>query len=484
VVLETAPTGGTVSSIDAISRFEASLRGDLIRSSHPDYDEIRALYNAMIDKYPLLIARARDAADVIATIAFARESGLPLAIRGGGHNGAGLASVDDGIMLDLSPMKGIRVDPAAGTVRVEPGCTWEEVDHATHAFGLAVPSGTIASTGVAGLTLGGGIGHLSRRWGLTIDSLLAADVVLADGSLVNASETENADLFWALRGGGGNFGVVTSFLFRAHPVTNVIGGPTFWTLDQAPEVMRWYRDFIATAPEELNGFFAVLRIPPVPPFPEAMHGMQVCAIFWCYTGPAADADRVFAPIRAMGPPLIDAVTEMPYPMLQNMFDPLVPAGLQWYWKSHFVKELPDEAIDVHMAFAESIPTQKSTMHMYPINGAVHNVDRHDTAFSYRDMTWALVIVGIDPDPANAGTITSWARDYWEALRPYAAEGAYVNMLMDEEDDQRVRTAYRDNHETLQAVKQRYDPQNLFRINWNIRPTALAINPARPSTLPL
>ena len=468
----------------ALSDLRAQLRGDMLVSGEDGYDAARTLWNAMIDRQPAVIAHCTGVADILDALSFARDHDLPVAVRAGGHNVAGTALCDGGLAIDLTRMKGIRVDPAARRARVAGGVTWGELDREAQVFGLATTGGVIPATGVTGLTLGGGLGWLMRKHGLSCDNLLSADVVTADGRLISASADENPELFWGLRGGGGNFGVVTSFLFRLHPVTNVIGGPTFWTLDQAPEVMRWYRDFIATAPEELNGFFAVLRIPPVPPFPEAMHGMQVCAIFWCYTGPAADADRVFAPIRAMGPPLIDAVTEMPYPMLQNMFDPLVPSGLQWYWKSHFVKELPDEAIDVHMAFAESIPTQKSTMHMYPINGAVHNVDRHDTAFSYRDMTWALVIVGIDPDPANAGTITSWARDYWQALRPFAAEGAYVNMLMDEEDDQRVRTAYRDNHETLQAVKQRYDPQNLFRINWNIRPTALAINPARPSTLPL
>jgi FAD/FMN-containing dehydrogenase len=470
MVTQLSRTEVGVASIEAIDRFESTLQGDLIQPGHPQYDEIRALYNGMIDKRPAFIARCRDVADVMATLAFARETGLPLSIRGGGHNGAGLASVDDGIMLDLSLMKGIRVDPTARTVRVEPGCTWLEVDHATHAFGLAVPSGTIASTGVAGLTLGGGVGHLTRRYGLTIDNLLAADVVLADGTLVTASENEHADLFWAIRGGGGNFGVVTSFLFRGHPVRTVVGGPTFWMLDQAPEVLRWYRDFIASAPEDLNGFFAVMRIPPVAPFPEELHEQRMVAIFWCYTGPASKAEAAFAPIRAFEPPVIDAVTEMPYPVLQSMFDPLVPPGLQWYWKSHFIKDLPDAAIDAHMAFAEQIPTQKSTMHMYPINGAVHRVDPSATAFSYRDMTWAMVIVGIDPDPANADALRTWANNYWEGVRPYAAEGAYVNMMM-EEGDHRVRAAYRDNYAQLQAVKQRYDPDNLFRINQNILPAA-------------
>ena len=468
MTLQTVPAAAPIAPPDAIDAFEAALRGDLVRPSHPAYDEVRALYNAMIDKYPALIARSRDVADVMTTVNFARDHNVPLAIRGGGHHGAGLASVDGGVMLDLSLMKGIRVDPVARTARVEAGCTWAEVDHATHAFGLAVPSGTIASTGVAGLTLGGGIGHLSRRFGLTIDNLLAADVVLANGKLVTASEGEHPDLFWALRGGGGNFGVVTSFLFRLHHVDTVVGGPTFWSLDQAPDVMRWYRDFIKTAPEDLNGFFAFATIPPVPPFPEELHGQKVCGIFWCYTGPQNQADSVFAPVRNILPPILDAVAPMPFPVLQNVFDVLVPPSLQWYWKADFVKELPDEAIDAHLEFARAMPTQKSTMHMYPINGAVHRVGRNDTAFSYRDVTWAMVIVGIDPDPANAEAIRTWARDYWAALHPFAAEGAYVNMLM-EEGSERVRTAYRDNYDLLATVKARYDPANLFRINQNIPP---------------
>ncbi|HYI25151.1 MAG TPA: FAD-binding oxidoreductase [Thermomicrobiales bacterium] len=468
MVLETPLAEGTFTSIDAINRLEAAIRGDLIRPSHPHYDQVRALYNAMIDKYPAAIVQALNVADAIATIGFARESGLPLSIRGGGHHGAGLASVDDGVMLDLSKLQGIRVDPVARTVRVEPGCTWADVDHATHAFGLAVPSGTVGSTGVAGLTLGGGIGHLSRRHGLTIDSLLAVDIVLADGRLVTANESDHPDLFWAVRGGGGNFGVVTSFLFRLHPVETIIGGPTFWPIDQAPEVMRWYRDFIATAPEDLNGFFATLTIPPVPPFPEELHGVTMCAVVWCYTGDAASADEAFAPVRTAVPPMIDAIMPMPYPVLQGMFDPLIPAGLQWYWKTHFVKDLPDAAIDAHLAFAATIPTPKSTMHLYPINGAVHRIGRTDTAFAQRDATWAMVIVGIDPDPASAEPLRTWAQDYWAATLPFAAEGAYVNMLTDG-DDQRVRAAYQENYPRLQDVKRHYDPNNLFHINLNIRP---------------
>ncbi len=463
--------GNVAAPASTVDRLEGAMRGDLVRPGHPDYDRVRTLHNALHDRYPALIARCRDVADVIAAVGFARESGLPLAIRGGGHSAAGHGSVDDGLMLDLSLMKGIRVDPDARTVRVEAGCTWSEVDHATHAFGLAVPSGSIGSTGVAGLTLGGGIGHLTRRHGLTIDNLLSADIVLADGALVTVSEGECPDLFWAIRGGGGNFGVITSFLFRAHPLSSVVGGPTFWTLDQAPEVLRWYREFIATAPESLNGYVAFVTIPPAPPFPDAMRGTTVLGIFWCHSGPVSGAEEVFAPIRTVGPPVFDGITEMPYPAFQGMFDALVPPGMTWYSRAHFVRDLPDAAIDIHLAFAGSLPTPLSTMHLYPVNGAVHRVGRTDTAFSYRDATWAMLIVGVDPGHDSLPAVSAWAEEYWEALKPFALEGAYVNMLMDEGED-RVRAAYRDNYPQLQAIKQRYDPGNLFHINQNIRPTGV------------
>jgi len=459
-----------VATYEAIEQFEASLRGNLITPAHPDYDDVRALYNGMIDKRPALIARCLDVADVIAAVDFARATEIPLAIRGGGHHGAGLSSVDNGLMLDLSLMKGIRVDPIARTVRVEAGCLQSEVDHATHAFGLATPTGTVGSTGVAGLTLGGGVGHLSRKHGLTVDNLLAADVVLADGSLVTATADEHPDLFWALRGGGGNFGVVTSFLFRLHHVDTIIGGPMLWPLDQAQEVMRWYRTFIATAPEDINGFFAFLTIPPVPLFPESLHLQKVCGVVWCHTGSKEDADEILAPIRAQLPPLVDGVQPMPFPALQSAFDALVPAGLQWYWKADFVRELTDEAIAKHIEHAQKLPPFQSTVHLYPINGAVHRTGSSETAFSYRDVTWAEVIVGIDADPAKAGEITRWAKEYWEAVHPYSAGGAYVNMMM-EEGQERIRASYRDNYERLTQIKRQYDPANLFRINQNIAPAS-------------
>ena len=413
----------------------------------------------MIDKRPGLIARCVDVADVMSAVNFARENDILLAIRGGGHNGGGLGICDDGLVIDLSQMRGVRVDPKARTVRVAGGCTWGDVDHATHAFGLATPSGVISTTGVGGLTLGGGIGNLSRGFGLSIDNLLEVDMVLADGSLVTAGERENADLFWAVRGGGGNFGVVTSFLFRLHPVSNIIGGPTLWHMDQAADVMKWYREFIKQAPEELNGWFAFLTVPPVAPFPEHLHLKKMCGVVWCYTGPQEKADEVFRPAREFGPPALYGVHPMPFPMLQSAFDALYPPGLQWYWRADFVNELSDEAIAQHVKYGEQLPTGHSAMHMYPINGAVHRVGKGDTAFSYRDSLWAEVIVGVDPDPANNESIISWTKEYWEALHPYSAGGAYVNFMMEEGQD-RIRATYGDNYDRLVAIKNRYDPDQL------------------------
>ncbi len=402
---------------------------------------------------------------------FARTNKLLLAVRGGGHNGGGLGVCDDGLVIDLSGLRGIRVDPKAHTVRVDGGCTWGDVDHATHAFGMATPAGIISTTGVGGLTLGGGIGHLSRRFGLTIDNLLAVDMVLADGSFVTANAKENEDLFWAVRGGGGNFGVVTSFEFRLHALSNVIAGPTLWPLERAAEVMKWYRDFIANATPDLNGFFAFLTVPPGPPFPEALHLKKMCGVVWCYTGDPAQAEKVFEPVRRMEPALY-GIHELPYPMLQSVFDGLYPPGHQWYWRADFVNELSDAAIAAHVEHGSRMPTMQSSMHLYPIDGAVHRVGRKDTAFDYRDAKWASVIVGVDPDPANREKITSWCKNYWDALHPYSAGGAYVNFMMDE-GQERVQATYRDQYPKLAAIKQKYDPGNLFRVNQNIKPAGAA-----------
>jgi len=372
----------------SIGEFKASLRGELIRPSDKGYDAARKVYNAMIDRRPAMIARCADVADVITAVNFGRENNLLVAIRGGGHNAGGLGICDDGLVIDLSQMRYTHVDPAARTVRVGGGCTWADVDHATHAFGLATPSGIISTTGVGGLTLGGGIGHLTRKYGLTIDNLLAADMVLADGRFVTAGAEENEDLFWAIRGGGGNFGVVTSFLFKAYPVHTDYAGPTLWDLKDAAEVMQWYRAFITKAPEEINGFFAFLVAPPGPPFPEHLHKRTMCGIVWCYTGPLARAEEAFKPIRSFKPPVLDLVGPIPHPALQSMFDAVYPPGLQWYWKADFVNELSDEAIALYVKYGSAIPTMHSTIHLYPVNGAAHRPGKNDTPWSYRDATWA------------------------------------------------------------------------------------------------
>ncbi len=453
-------------TIDALT---ASLRGALLQPDDTGYEAARKVYNGMIDRWPRFIVRCSNVADVIAAVKFAGKHQLLVAVRGGGHHGAGLGTCDDGLVIDLSRMKGIRVDPIARTVQVEGGCTWGDVDHTTHAFGLATPSGIISTTGVGGLTLGGGLGHLTRKYGLAIDNLLAVDMVLADGRFVTVSAEEHEELFWAIRGGGGNFGIVTSFLFQLHPLRTVYAGPMLWPLDRATEAMQFYRDFITQAPDDINGFFAFLRVPPGPPFPTHLHHQTLCGVVWCYTGPLVKADDIFRPIRALGLPALDLVGPLPYPALQGMFDALYPPGLQWYWRADFVKELSDDAIARHVQYGVQIPTLHSTMHLYPINGAVHRVGKQDTAFSYRDATWAQVIVGVDPDPTNNARIIAWTKDYWEALHPYSAGGAYVNFLMDE-GQERIRATYRDNYDRLVLIKNKYDPTNLFRVNQNITPT--------------
>jgi FAD/FMN-containing dehydrogenase len=451
-----------------VEEFRARLRGKLIQPGDAAYDEARKVYNGMIDKRPGLIARCVDAADVIASVNFAREHHLLLAIRGGGHNGPGLATCDDGLVIDLSEMKGIHVDPKQRTVRVAGGATWGEVDHATHAFGLATPSGFISTTGVGGLTLGGGIGYLARTYGLSLDNLLSVDMVLADGSYVTASADEHPDLFWAVRGGGGNFGVVTSFVFRLHEVSTVYGGPIFWPLDQAKELLAFWRDYITNAPRDINGWFGFVTVPPVPLFPEQFHLKKMCVIVWCYTGPLDQAEKRFAPIRAFGTPAIDAAGPVPWPMLQQLFDGLYPPGLQWYWKADFFNDLSDQAIELHTKYAEQLPTMHSTMHLYPVSGAVHDVGNDETAFNFRNANFAEVMVGVDPDPANNERMIAWARNYWTALHPYSAGGGYINMIMDEGQDL-VRAAYGENYDRLAQIKAKYDPDNLFRVNQNIIP---------------
>ncbi len=455
---------------EAIAKFSESIRGPIIGRNHPDYGEARRLYNGMIDKRPLLIVRCADVADVIAAVNFGRDNGLTIAIRGGGHNGPGFGSVDDGLVIDMSMMKGIRVDPATRTVRVEAGCTSGDVDHATHPFSIAVPFGIVSTTGIAGLTLGGGTGYLTRKYGLTIDNLREADVVLADGSFMTASRNQNPGLFWALRGGGGNFGVVTSFLFQGHPVDNVFAGPIAWPQDHARAIMRGYRDFLPNAPEELCAFIGLKTVPSMPPFPEVFWAHRICLLMVCYDGSEKEGRKALAPLlEVLPPPALDWTGMTPFPAVQSMFDRLYPAGLQWYWRGDFVKALPDDAIDVHIEQAAKTPSQLSLMHLYPIDGAVHRVAREDTAWSVRDAAWSMVIAGIDPKPRNADPITQWTKAYWEAVHRYNLAGAYSNFMMADEGKARVRAAYGDNYSRLATLKKQYDPSNLFRVNQNIEP---------------
>ncbi|MBI1260005.1 MAG: FAD-binding protein [Chloroflexi bacterium] len=452
----------------AVAALQGQLRGTLIQPTDVEYDEARKVYNAMIDKHPALIVRCADVADVISAVNFARDNRLTVAVRGGGHNGPGLGTCDDGLVIDLSEMHSVHVDPSDKTVRVEGGCLWRDVDHATHAFGLAVPSGFVSSTGVGGLTLGGGIGYLARKYGLTVDNLLSVDMVLADGSFVTASATENDDLFWAVRGGGGNFGVVTSFLFQGRPIHTVYGGPIFWPMEMADKLLHVWQEFIRNSPDDVNGWFGFVTVPPVAPFPEEYWLKKMCVVVCCFTGALEDGPAAYAPLRTFSPPAFDFCGPIPFPALQSLFDALYPPGHQWYWRADFFERYSDEAIKLHVKYGEQLPTMQSTMHIYPINGAAGRVGKQDTAWSYRDATFSQVVVGVDPDPANNSRMTAWAKDYWTALHPYSAGGGYLNMMMDEGTDT-VKTAYRDNYARLAQVKAKYDPQNFFHINQNIKP---------------
>ena len=450
-----------------IEEFAAKVRGKIIFPEDAEYDDARKLYNAMIDKHPGVIVKCADVADVIYAVNFGRENHLAVAVRGGGHNGGGLGSCEGGLVIDLSGLKFVRVNTDKKTVQVGGGNVWAEVDHATHAFGLAVPAGIISSTGVGGLTLGGGVGYLARKYGLTIDNLLEADMVLADGSFVTVNTTKNEDLFWAIRGGGGNFGIVTSFTFQAHPVTNVFGGPTLWPIEKTNEIMKWYHEFLSNAPDELNGFFATLVIPG-PPFPAHLHNKQFCGIIWCYSGDLDKAKEIFKPIMAMNP-LFEHVGVMPYPAMQQLFDGLFPPGLQWYWRADFFNELNADISGKHLEFGSKIPTPLSQMHLYPVSGAAGRVKKDATPWAYRDAKYAGVIVGVDPDPSNATKITKWCKDYWEALHPFSSGGAYLNFIMNEGQD-RIKASYKNNYGRLTEIKGKYDPENFFRINQNILPS--------------
>ncbi|WP_344410789.1 FAD-binding oxidoreductase [Catellatospora methionotrophica] len=442
--------------------------GQVITPGDDGYDQARTVHNAMFDRRPRAVVRCTSTTDVQAVVDFARENGLDLAVRGGGHSVPGFGTVDDGIVADLSGMRAVAVDPHARTAHAGGGATWGDFNAATGEFELASTGGIISTTGVGGLTLGGGIGYLARGLGLSCDNLLSAEVVTADGRAVVASEKEHEDLFWALRGGGGNFGAVTSFEFALSPVGDIFGGPMFFELAHVPDVLGFFRDFIADAPEQYGGFPAFQIAPPLPFIPADRHGEPFIALVNCWIGSTADGQRIMDRIRAVAPPVAEMVGVMPYAALNTAFDGLVPAGLQHYWKASFVKELTDDAIAAHAVHGANVPVVNSTVHIYPINGACHRVAADATAFAYRDANFAVVIAGMWPDPAENDANTAWVRDYYAATAPLSEEGGYVN-FMSGDDQGRIRANYGGNYDRLVEVKRAYDPDNLFHLNQNIRP---------------
>jgi FAD/FMN-containing dehydrogenase len=451
-----------------IDQLRERVRGPVIGPDDEGYDDARAVYNAMIDRRPAVIVRAANAGDVVAAVDHARDHDLDLSVRGGGHGVAGFGTNDGGVVIDLSAMRSVRVDPGAATARAEGGATWGDFNAATHAFGLATTGGIISTTGIGGLTLGGGIGYLARGFGLSLDNLVSADVVTADGRLVVASEREHEDLFWAIRGGGGNFGVATSLEYRLHPVADIYGGPMFFELADAGDVLRWYRDFIADAPEAFGGFPAFQIAPPLPFIPEDRHGDTFLAFVACWAGPLDEGENVLKSLRDVAPVVAEFVGPMPYPALNGAFDALVPPGLQHYWKANFVKELTDDAIDAHLRHGPDVPVVNSTVHIYPINGACHRVASDATAFGHRDANFATVIAGMWPDPAQNDANVRWVQDYYAAVAPHSEEGAYINFAAADDQD-RVRANYGANYERLEEIKRTYDPENLFHLNQNIAP---------------
>jgi FAD/FMN-containing dehydrogenase len=456
-------------SSEQIDGLQGQIHGDVIQPDDANYDEARTLHNVMIDKRPALVVRCVDAADVIAAVRFARENDLEIAVRGGGHNVSGNAMSDGGLTIDLSRINNVHVDPIKRTAQVGGGALWRDVDHATHAFGLATPTGIIGTTGVGGLTLGGGFGHLSRSLGLACDNLLSADVVTATGELITASADEHPDLFWALRGGGGNFGVVTSFEFQLHPVSIVYAGPIFYDVRHTEHLLRTFRDFMRAVPDEMSAFFSFHQGPPAPFIPDHLHFVPMTTIMVCYNGPAEQGEQILRPLREAAPPLVDLVGPMPVPVVNTMFDPIYSAGLHHYWKADYIPRLTDGMIPIHVKHGPNVPSLQSTMHLYPQTGAIQRVDKTATAYSYRDVEYVHNIVAIDADPANMPRNMRWMQAYWEDLHPFTSGGAYVNFMMADESQDRVRATYRDNYDKLARVKRDYDPENTFHLNQNIHP---------------
>ena len=449
-------------------KLAGQIKGEVVGPDDPGYDEARRVFNGMIDCRPAAVVRCTGTDDVAATIRVAREEGLDLSVRGGGHSAPGFGTNDGGIVADLSPLQDVVVNTAERTARAGGGCTWKGFNEATGAHGLATTGGIIGSTGIAGLTLGGGIGYLARRYGLSCDNLVSAEVVLADGSVVHASEKEYDDLFWALRGGGGNFGVVTTLEYQLHPVGEIYGGPIVYPVDRAEDLIRFYRDYIAEAPEELGGFLGFHLAPPLPFLPEEWHFKNVCLAVLCWAGAPEDGERMVQPFLDAAPPVGAMVGPMPYPALNTAFDELLPKGLQHYWKASFARELSDEAAEVHAEHGAKVPSIQSAVHLYPINGAVQRVGAGETAFAYRDVGFSPVIAGMWDNPADNKANTAWVRGYYTALLPHSVEGGYIN-FMDADDQARVKDNYGGNYTRLTKVKAAYDPDNVFHVNQNIRP---------------
>jgi FAD/FMN-containing dehydrogenase len=464
-----------------LSDLRGRVRAQIITETDPEYDAARAVHNGLIDKRPLAIVRVNQVADVIATVRFARDAGLDLALRGGGHSGPGFGTVDGGIVLDFSRRTGVRVDPHHGTAWAEAGATWGDFDFATHAFGLGSTGGIISTTGVAGLTLGGGIGYLARKYGLSCDNLLSADVVTADGDLVTASATENDDLFWALRGGGGNFGVVTSFEFDLHPVESAYAGVIIYSADDGEQVGRAYRDYLAQAPEDFGAFFGFHQGLPVPFLPEQHHGAPVCLIAGGWFGDPREGENRWKPLLGAAPVLGAVTMELPYPALNSLFDPFYPPGVLSYWKADFVNTLSDDVLRVATTHGSRIPSPQSANHFYPIDGAVRRVPSDATAFAYRDSDFAPMMAGFWNDPSEADANLAWVRGFSDALRPYGAGGGYIN-FMDADDAARTVDNYAGNWARLRQVKAKWDPDNVFHVNHNIPPALTVDEATQPARL--
>jgi hypothetical protein len=450
----------------AIQDFKAGLRGTLLRPADAGYDEARKIWNGMIDKRPALIACCSGVADVINSVNFAREHDLLVAVRGGGHNIAGNATCDGGMMMNLSGMKCVRVDPARRIARAEPGLTWAEFDRETQAFGLATTGGQISTTGIAGLTLGGGWGYLARQHGLACDNLISADVVTADGHFLTASASEHADLFWGLRGGGGNFGVVTSLEYRLHSVSTVLAGIVAYPFARARAAVRLFRDLTSNAPDELASAVVAITLP---------DGTPVVGMVVCYNGLVSEGERVLKPLKVLGPPLMDQIGPMPYTTAQKLIDGFYPSGFQNYWKSSLLKEIGDEAIDTMEAYCARRPSPMCHgLIEHQLGGAVSRIDGEATAFNHRDVQYSFMSIGECAVAAEAAECVRWARDFWKAMQPYSTGSVYVNYLGDEADEgaERIKAAYGpEKYRRLAALKNKYDPTNLFRLNQNIRPAS-------------